>query len=320
MKQLKIITKSYSYVFILIFFFSLFSITEAQYLRDKTNYINLDNYYPTDFEITENYNSYKIYSLTYNNIFDIPEVEVKFQNNSYPLKFDFGNNHNIIITSELKKTVDYNFIDSSFTYNPDGSIRDKVLKIVIPYFNVFDTDYYNEESVLVDWNTFSTNPFNGLIGLKYLADKSFTLDNESKQLIISSESIAEKIDSNKAVIIDLLNFAYHPYGIHFVGEINNKKRIFYFDTGKSQSALNRDLFPNEKILTDKSGSFYDGKVNISFGKINIDIEYPRVKSLKRNIENNYEMGIEIGIDILKYFLISVDRTNNKNIMIIHIDE
>lgn len=320
MRQLKIITKSYSYVFILIFFFSLFSITEAQYLRDKTNYINLDNYYPTDFEITENYNTYKTYSLTYNNIFGIPEVEVKFQNNSYPLKFDFGNNHNIIITSELKKSVEYNFIDSSFTYNPDGSIRDKVLKIIIPYFNIFDKDYYNEESVLVDWKTFSTNPFNGLIGLKYLADKSFTLDIKSKHLLVSSESIVDKIDNNKAVTIDLLNFAYHPYGIHFIGKINNTKRIIYFDTGKSHTALNRDLFPNEKILTDKSGSFYDGKVNISFGKINFDIEYPRVKSLKRNIENNYEMGIEIGIDILKYFLISVDRTNNKNTMIIHIDE
>lgn len=318
--QIKNITKSYIFILILTFFFSFYSIAEAQYLRDKTNYINLDNYYPTDFQITEHYNNYKTYSLTYNNIFGIPEVEVKFKNNSYPLHFDFGNSNNIIITSELQNLVEYNFIDTSFTYHPDGSIRDKVLEIMIPYFNVFDKDYYNEESALVDWNTFSTNPFNGLIGLKYLADKSFTLNNESKQLIISSESIAEKIDSNKVVIIDLLNFAYHPYGIHFVGEINNKKRIFYFDTGKSHTALNRDLFPNEKILTDKSGSFYDGKVNISFGKINFEIEYPRVKSLKRNIENNYEMGIEIGIDILKYFLISVDRTNNKNTMIIHIDE
>ncbi len=289
----------------------------AQYLRDKSKFLNVDSFYPKNDDIYLYYKNYKIYPIITQNIFGIPEIEVKIGKREFPLYFDFGNKDNICITTELTDKIKYTIIDTGKTYNPDGSFRDKIFKIIIPYLKVFNNKYVNEKGVLANWKTFSTEPFNGLIGLKYLDGKSFTLNYQQKELLVSSESILENIDSNNAEIINLNTYKYHPFGIHFEGKINNEKVIIYFDTGKSQTTLNRDLFPQNKIKSDKSGSFYKGTAELFFNKLEVKIEYPRVKTIHRNLKSDLKIGAEVGIDLLKYFILSIDRTKDKNQLIIH---
>ncbi len=293
------------------------SLVLAQYLRDNMRFTGAENFYPVHDSIADFYNKFNLYPLTFNNIFGIPEIQVEFKNQTFPFYFDFGNNGNIVLTDAFKGSNFYTVIDSGSTFNPDGSVRDKIYKINISSFKIFDEEYKNVKSVLAYWRTFSSEPFNGLVGLNYLKNKSFTLNCKKKYLLVSPESIVKSFTPLNAEVIQMERYDYHPNGIHFKGILNNKKIIVYFDTGKSQTALNRKLFPESKIVSDKSGSFYKGTAELILGGLKITIVQPRVKNIRRSINDSLPIGIEAGIDLLKHFIISVDRTGKKNVLIIH---
>lgn len=293
---------------------------QAQYLRDNTKFINLDSFYPKDdSNVFDIYLESEKYQIKINEIFSIPEVMIRFNEKEFPFTFDFGNSDNITITTVLADSISYDVTDTTYTYTPDGKIRGQICKVNIPEFQVLGRSFYNEKGTFADWSIYSTNPFNGLIGLRYLSKLCFTLSYSKKTIAITNRSIISKLSPGHSIIIPLEHYSMHPYGLHFKGKVNGQDAIIYFDTGKSYSEINRNLVPIEKIVSDKSGTFYDGTVEIVFetSSNSIMIYYPRVKDLKRNIESNLPVGIDVGSDILKNFLITVDRTDNHNLLIIH---
>lgn len=290
----------------------------SQYYRDSTRYIGVTDFYPIDDSlILGKYGENEKHQLTFDNIFSIPEVLVHFEDKKYPFQFDFGNSDNITVTTNIADSIEYLITDTAFTYTPDGRIRGQILSIIIPEFNTLDQSFNNETGTLSDWTIFSTNPFNGLVGLKYLDNKCFTLSYPQMLLAVSDHSIVPMLNDRTGDWIQMQHYDMHPFGVHFEGKVNEQAAIIYFDTGKSHSAINRNLVPYDKILSDKSGTFYNGLVTIEIGERCFSIYYPRVKNTNRNIESDLPVGIEIGSDILKYFLLTIDRTNNKNLLIIH---
>lgn len=310
--------KNYEYLslFLLICLLSLDNNLYSQYLRDSTRYIGLNDFYPeNDSSILEKYD--KKHHLSFENAFSIPEIPVYFGEKEYPFQFDFGNNGNITITTNICDSIEYTITDTSHTYTPDGKIRGEVFRIVIPAFQTLNQSFVNESGTLSDWRTYSSDPFNGLIGLKYLDNKCFTLSYRQKTLAVSNQSILPELKNGMGDSIHLEHYRMHPYGVHFKGRVNEQEAIIYFDTGKSHSAINQNFVPADRIVSDKSGSFYNGSLNIDLGGRRFTIIYPRVKNTNRNIESAIPVGIEIGSDILKYFLLTIDRTNNQNLLIIH---
>lgn len=290
----------------------------SQYLRDSTKYIGLAGFYPTNASfILEKYGENEKYQLTFENNFSIPEVLVHFDDKEYPFQFDFGNSGNITITTNICDSIKYEITDTIFTYTPDGSIRGQVYSVIIPEFKTLNQTFVGEIGTLSDWKIFSTNPFNGLIGLKYLYNKCFTLSYPQKILAVSNHSIVPELKNGQIDTIHLDNYKMHPFGVHFKGRVNDQTAIIYFDTGKSHSAISQNLVPSDKIVYDKSGAFYNGTVEVEIGGRSFSIYYPRVKNTNRNIESILPVGIEIGSDILKYFLLTIDRTSNQNLLIIH---
>jgi hypothetical protein len=305
-------------IILFISFILLHNVLFSQYLRDSTRYTGLNDFHTVDdHEILKNYSPEEKHQLIFSNVFSIPEVMVNFNGNEYPLHFDFGNSGNINITTAIADSIKYYNTDTINTYTPNGKIRGQVYRIVIPEFKTLKQSYSNETGILSDWSIYSTKPFNGLIGLKYIYNKCFTLSYTTKTLAVSNKSILSKLTKDKYELIQLEHFKMHPYGIHFKGKINNQDAIIYLDTGKSHSAINRSMVPRDKIISDKSGSFFKGSVNIEIGGKSFIIHYPRVKNTNRNINSNLPVGIEIGSDILKHILLTVDRTDNKNLLIIH---
>lgn len=289
-----------------------------QYLRDSTAFVGLDAFYPTgDSLIFNNYQEHEKYQLFFGNIFSIPEVMVQFDGQEYPLLFDFGNNDNITITTAIADSIKYQIRDTTYTYTPEGKIRGQVFSILLPAFQTLNQHFTNETGILSDWSIFSTSPINGLVGLKYVGNKCFTLSYSLQTLAIGNHSIVPELKNPEPDLIQLEHYTMHPYGVHFKGRVYGTEAIVYFDTGKSHSAINQDLVPADRIVTDKSGAFFNGAVDIEIGQRSFTIYYPRVKNTNRNIESNLPVGIEVGSDILKYFLLTIDRTNNQNLLIIH---
>ena len=290
----------------------------SQYLRDSTRFIGLDDLYPKeDSLIFDLYRDEEKHPLEIHEIYFIPEVAVSFEGADFPFFFDFGNSGNITITNSIADSLKYIITDTTFTYTPDGKIRGKVYDILLPEFHTLDQSFLNETGTLSDWSIFSNHPINGLIGLKYLDAKCFTLSYPRKLLAISEHSIVPEVTGNSHSVIRLEKYKMHPYGIHFIGSVNGQVAIIYFDTGKSHSAINQALVPSDKIVSDKSGAFYNGTVEIDMAGRIFKIYYPRVKDTRRNVESDLPVGIEMGSDLLKYFLLTIDRTNNQNLLIIH---
>ncbi len=311
----------YNYLKIIIVIICLIALSNnlfSQYLRDSTKYIGLNDFYPkNDSLILEKYGKNEKHHLSFDNIFSIPEVMVYFKEKKYPFQFDFGNSGNITITTNICDSIEYHITDTIFTYTPDGKIRGQVISVIITEFKTLNQSFVGEIGTLSDWTIFSTNPFNGLVGLKYLDNKCFTLSYPRKILAVSNHSIVPELKNGQIDTIHMEYYKMHPFGVHFKGRVNDQAAIIYFDTGKSHSAINQNLVPSEKIVSDKSGAFYNGTVNIEIGGRSFSIYYPRVKNTSRNIESNLPVGIEIGSDILKYLLLTIDRTNNQNLLIIH---
>lgn len=294
------------------------NITFAQYLRDSTSMNGLHELYPgNDMLILNIYDENEKHHLSFNNIFSIPEVMVEFNGMEFPFLFDFGNSGNITITTAIADSVKYIITDTIYTYTPDGRIRGQVYGIILPEFTTLRQSFEHERGTLSEWSVYSTNPFNGLIGLKYIKNTCFTLSYKRKILAISQQSISKELTKGGQTRIPLEQYRMHPYGVHFKGKVNEHDAIIYFDTGKSQSAINRDLVPSEKIVSDKSGDFYKGTVAVGIGDKSFTIYYPRVKNTRRNVDSNLPVGIEIGSDILKHLLLTIDRTNGQDLLIIH---
>ncbi len=305
-------------IMILLIFLCSGNILFGQYLRDSTRFLGLDDFYPKDDSlIFANYADNEIYPITLDSIFSIPEIPVIFGDEPYPFTFDFGNSGNIAITNAIADSLEFVITDTAYTYTPDGKIRGRVYDIILCEFHTLSQSFSHEPGTLSDWSIFSTEPFNGLIGLKYVDGRCFTLSYPRKILAISDQSFTPNPVNQNTAKIQMEHFDMHPYGVHFKGKVNGRDAIIYLDTGKSHSAVNQYLVQPDKILSDKSGAFYGGTLEIKMGSKTFEIYYPRVKDTGRDIKSDLPVGIEIGSDILQYFLLTIDRTHDQNVLIIH---
>lgn len=304
-----------SFIFVLVF--SQLHIVNAQYLRDSTRVIGLTQVFKSDsINLFTHYSTNQQFDITLHPTFNIPQIEVVFDDVSVPLFLDFGNSGDILITNAISSLVNYTISDTVYTYTPSGEVRGVIESVTFPEVSVLGEKFNNVEGNVANWSIFSTEPINGIVGLSYLAGKCFTLSYRNQKVGVSSKSINQSFPSLLSSAIDLESFAFHPTGVYFKGMVNNTNAIVYFDTGKSHTMINSDLLPSEMIATDKSGGYYKGEVQLVFGQFQFSIYYPRVKLLRRNINSELPVGIEVGSDVLKFFDITVGRSGGSNCLFI----
>lgn len=292
-------------------------IVKAQYLRDSTRVIGLPQVIKSDsINLFTHYSTSQQFDITLHPTFNIPQIEVVFNDVSVPLFLDFGNSGDILITNAISSLVDYTVLDTVYTYTPSGEVRGVIESVIFPEVRVLGEKFTNVAGSVANWSIFSTEPTNGIVGLNYLAGKCFTLSYRNKKIGVSSKSINQSFPSLSNNAIDLETFAFHPTGVYVKGMVNNINTIVYFDTGKSHTMINSDLLPPEMIATDISGSYFKGEVQLVFGQFQFSIYYPRVKLLRRNINSELPVGIEVGSDMLNFFDITVDRSGGSNCLFI----
>lgn len=291
---------------------------KKDYLESKFKLTNSASYYPNNEWKNEfNYKDTNLFNISLEEETNIPEIMVEFDNELYPLTFDFGNSKDILITTALENEINYTTIKESETWWPDGSFRGYVYVINIPKMKLLNIEYLNVPATLADWKIYSSNPFNGCVSMDYFSDLRFTLDYKQKILACSNQTFTYDSSTDEYLIINLIKFDYHPYGVHFMGEVNNVKSLIYFDTGRSKTMIKKGLVDPEKVISDKTGTFYNGVIPVKFDQLKIELQFPRVDDLDRGIDYDYPVGIAVGSDILQYFVITIDRTENNDKLIVH---
>ncbi len=287
-------------------------------LASKFKLTNSESYYPKNEWINElNYEDTNLFNTTIRTGFDEPQLEVEFNDKSFPLTFDFGNSKRIMISTMLENEIDYTIVGEGESLWPDGSFRGNIYFIEIPEMKLLNKQYYNVIATLEDWEIYSSEPFNGCVSMDYFKDLRFTLDYKQKLFACICQPFPYNTSTNNYLKIDLIQFDYHPYGVHFMGEVNNVKSIIYFDTGRSKTMIDRNLVESNKIISDKSGTYYEGNILIKFDELEFELQFPRVDDLGGAIDYDYPVGVAVGSDVLKYFVLTIDRTNNSDVLIIH---
>lgn len=188
---------------------------------------------------------------------------------------------------------------------------------MITYPILINKEYLNIPATLSDWKIYSSSPFYGCVSMDYFSDLRFTLDYKQKLLACIHQPFPYDTTTDNYLRIDLIKINYHPYGIHFMGEVNSIKSLIYFDTGRSETVINKNFIESNKIESDKSGTFYKDNIVVKFAELELEFQFPRVGDINRDIDYDYPVGIAVGSDILKYFVLTIDRTGNNDILIIH---
>lgn len=188
------------------------------------------------------YKENEIHSLTFNWVGNrsCPQIPVKVGKNQYNLLFDTGCGDGIAFTDAVKDKIDYTLLNKAESINRDGSFRGWITKVKVNEINVFGDTYKNIDTSISDWAMYSSQKFNGNIGLAYFKSKVITLDYAGHRIAVSNNKIDySKLNSDNYIVLPLYKTTQKgqqdlPF---FKAEYNNKPIIVYLDTGKNYSYL-----------------------------------------------------------------------------------
>lgn len=216
------------------------------------------------------YKENEVHKLTFNWVGDrsCPEIPVKVGNNEYRVGFDTGCGSGIFFTNVIEDKIDYTLLHKTEELNRDGSHRGWSKQVKVNEVNVFGDTYKNIETSISDWTMFSSEKFNGTIGLAYFKSKVITLDYAGRRIGVSSNPIDySKLNSDKYVVLPLCKTTSKgqqslPF---FEAEYKNKPIIVYLDTGKNYSYLYN---PDSKYsIGDKPTKLFD--IPLKVGNMNL---------------------------------------------------
>jgi len=247
-----------------------------------------------------------------------PEVDVQLNGRPFHLLFDYGCAKGFQITTAVEKQADYKVLGEANTYNADGTIRGTVKRIQVDTLEVFGRRYEDQQGTLADWRIFSSLPHEGLIGLEYFAGCRFTQDYRRGKLGLTRKPFPAVLrESDDYEFIDLLDPPdYHKYGVYALGEVSGIKCVIHIDTGCSKTTVDPAI-----LGVALEGESYRGRrpagLPVSLAGFSFAISHYRVAPISHPSPCQYPVRMGIGSDLLRYFVITIDRTEDKNLLIVH---
>lgn len=275
---------------------------------------NGSRYYPqADWIAGPGYDANEVYPLTMSPT-GCPQVGVRLNGEPLQLVFDFGCGKGFQATTAVQDRLHCQVLESTHTYHADGSIRGTVQRIRVDSLEVCGMQYKDQEGTLSDWRIFSSLPYEGLIGLEYFAGHRFTLDYRRGKLGVTTKPFPLTLRESSAYsVVEMPEPpGWHKYGVYTPGKVNGVECMIHIDTGSSHTTI------DPVVLTDpEHGSKRLTEVPVSIGGVEFRIKDFRVGQIKHPSEYTRPIRMGLGSDFLKHLVITVDRTEYKNLLIIH---
>ncbi len=240
-----------------------------------------------------------------------PEVDVRLNGKPFRLLFDYGCSKGFQITTAVQERADYTVLEETNTYWADGTIRGKVKRIRVNSLEVFGDRYEDQEGTLADWRIFSSVPHEGLIGLEYFAGYRFTQDYRRGKLGLTHRPFPAALKgSSDYESIELLDPPeYHKYGVYVLGKVNGVECVIHIDTGSSKTMVDPAMLTSsEKPPAERA---------VSLGSFEFTIRRYRVTPIQHPSPCEVPVRMGIGSDLLRHFVITIDRTEKQNLLIVH---
>jgi hypothetical protein len=293
---------------ILVLLFSLSVIIGGYFLLQYAPILTADKSWIHDLGYKEN----EIHDLSLNKL-GCPEISVKIPENQFPLIFDTGNNPGFLLTNLMEEKINYITLGKTEQLNRDGSHRGWAKSIRLNKISVFGKSNSDVDSTIADWDMFSSEKFNGIIGLKYFSSQVITLDYTARKIAVSSNPIDyNKLSLKKYVVLPLLKSNQNGQNnlLFFKAILNGKPISVYLDTGK-----------NHSYIHNKSSSYIPGPAKpdtvkdatITLDDMELPLKGLEETNLAQVTDLPYPLAIELNSDqiIKNNLLVTIDLIDQK---------
>ena len=252
------------------------------------------------------YQATQLYPLTLSAV-GCPFVDVDVGGVRVALMLDTGTARGFLITNKAL-AIPHQVEARDEELNADGSHRGESLSIRIESVSVLGQVFKNVAGGLSDWRVYSSEPFNGTVGLGFFLDRRLTLDYRRRKVGVTGLPLPEKLDRKRYLSVDLIEPRKAQGHILYArATVNGREAIVYFDTGYNVSFID-PAFADGLARVERPGKFrvFREKVPLELGGQPFLLDELRESPIRRGSGFSLPVGLTLGSDVLSRFIVTID--------------
>jgi hypothetical protein len=236
-----------------------------------------------------------------------PFVEVDVSGIKLPLMLDSGTARGFVITNQAP-SIPHRVEERTEELNADGSHRGESFRIRVETVSVLGEVFKNVAGSLSDWQMFSSEPFNGTVGLDLFLDRRLTLDYRSRRVGVSASPLPEKLDHKRYLSVDLVEPPESQGHILYArARVNGREAIVYFDTGYNVSFID-PAFAEGLARVERPGKFkvFRERIPMELGGHVFILNDLRESQVRRGTGFGLPVALALGSDVLSRCIVTID--------------
>jgi hypothetical protein len=163
---------------------------------------------------------------------------------------------------------------------------------------------------------FSSEPFNGTVGLDFFLGRRLTLDYRSRKVGVNASLLPEKLDGRRYLSADLIEPPQSQGHILYArARVNGREAIVYFDTGYNVSFIDPAFAPG-LARVERPGKFkvFREGVPLELGGDTFVLDELRESPVRRGPGFDLPVALALGSDFLSRFIVTIDIRAKKLIL------
>jgi len=260
------------------------------------------------------YGETQLYPLTLGSL-GIPFVDVDISGIKVPLMLDTGTARGFMITNQAP-SIPHHVEERIEELNPDNSHRGESFRIRVETVSVLGEVFKNVEGDLSDWQMFSSEPFNGTVGLDFFLERRLSLDYRSRRVGVTAAPLPEKLDRKRYLSVDLVEPPKRQGHILYArAKVNGREAIVHFDTGYNVSFID-PVFVEGLARVERPGKFkvFRERVPMVLGGHTLILDELRESEVRRGTGFDLPVALDLGSDVLSRFIVTIDLRAKKLIL------
>jgi hypothetical protein len=236
-----------------------------------------------------------------------PFIEVDVSGIKLPLMLDSGTARGFVITNQAP-SIPHRVEERTEELNADGSHRGESFRIRVETVSVLGEVFKNVAGSLSDWQMFSSEPFNGTVGLDLFLDRRLTLDYRSRRVGVSASPLPEKLDHKRYLSVDLVEPPESQGHILYArARVNGREAIVYFDTGYNVSFID-PAFAEGLARVERPGKFkvFRERIPMELGGHVFILDDLRESQVRRGTGFGLPVALALGSDVLSRCIVTID--------------
>jgi hypothetical protein len=225
-----------------------------------------------------------------------------------PVMLDSGTAHGFVVTDHAPP-VPHRIKQRLEELNADGSHRGESFQIAVDRMTVLGKVFEKTSGGLSDWRMFSSEPFNGTVGLDFFLDRRFTLDYKFAKVAVSASPLPEKLDHKRYAYLDLIDAPRSQGNVLYArGRLSGHDVLVYFDTGYNVSFIDPQYAGDFARIVRAGGRFsvFREGVPLQLGGHTFVLNELREDAVKRGAGFELPVALVLGSDVLSGLITTVD--------------